>query len=303
MLFLHHVALLRGFGVSPVDSVVLGRDGQLFYSGDASLAARSRAAGSEAELAARAQGVIDGISRRAAYLKAKGIAYLVVIAPDKTSIYADKLPPQRIAQGRSVLDRVAAGLPAEVRPLFVDLRPALIAARAAGEVYYRTDSHWNPRGAAIAYDALVAALGVPPGGAPAFPVHGASRYGDRGGLAVMTGVPQDFAEPYFHSSRDIETMPGCELQVVRRDSIDRIGEARGTCPAAPLGRALVYRDSFFAPLMAPVAALFRESRLFWTNAWDVSLIDSFKPAVVIEQVVERDIANLAQSGFIPEVPR
>ena len=42
----------------------------------------------------------------------------------------------------------------------LDLRPALREARTRERIYHRTDTHWNDRGAFVAYDAIIRALGV-----------------------------------------------------------------------------------------------------------------------------------------------
>ena len=38
----------------------------------------------------------------------------------------------------------------------MDVRPALIAAKSSGILYYRTDTHWNDWGAFIAYQQIIA---------------------------------------------------------------------------------------------------------------------------------------------------
>ena len=44
---------------------------------------------------------------------------------------------------------------------FIDLRPALRAAKTRELVYYKTDSHWNYNGAVVGYEALMAAVPIP----------------------------------------------------------------------------------------------------------------------------------------------
>ncbi len=139
---------LLGFGN---DSVLVGRDGRLFYLGQeavqqsAGLILRDERVSETAALLARIN----------AALAARGVKFLVAVPPNAPTIYQDDLP--RWAQRRRrrteydlLLDQLAAkGVRA------IDLRPADIAARSQGPVYYMHGSHWTARGALAAYNAIV----------------------------------------------------------------------------------------------------------------------------------------------------
>ena len=94
--------------------------------------------------------------RRDDWLAARGIAYVVMVVPDKVTIYPEHSGVDRAVAGPTPYDRVARRRSrATGACTFVDLRPALRAAKAHERVYYKTDSHWNYNGAVVGYEALM----------------------------------------------------------------------------------------------------------------------------------------------------
>lgn len=120
--------------------------------------------GAEAAMAERAA----GLARIAAGLRRRGIELVVFVTPDKARVYAEELcGAPWSAQSQARHDAFTALLrQSGVQPL--DALGALTAAKAQAEVYYRTDTHWNQRGAALVAGLVAqATAGMPlerPGG-------------------------------------------------------------------------------------------------------------------------------------------
>ncbi len=139
------------------DSVLIGRDGRMFYLGEdtvrqsAGLVLRDRRVSETADLLAK-------ISHA---LAAREIRFLVAIPPNAPSIFQDDLPHWAQDLGRPTeYDLILADL-AERGVRAVDLRPSLKKTRSDGSVYYMYDTHWTPRGGLAAFDAIVEADGRP----------------------------------------------------------------------------------------------------------------------------------------------
>lgn len=139
---------------SPLPTVTVGRDEWLYYNGEGSLEDfLGLSEYSEEQLESWWRTLAD----RQEWLAGLGVRYLFVVAPDKMMIYPENMPAraQRRA-GRPLLARLSdyvakdAGLSA-----YLDLRADLLAAKARHQVYYRTDTHWNPDGAYDAYLAMM----------------------------------------------------------------------------------------------------------------------------------------------------
>jgi hypothetical protein len=92
------------------------------------------------------------------FLQSQGITLLIVVAPNKASIYPDKLPEQMESlPTQSRLDKFILYLESNNLPV-IDLRPALLAARQDQDVYYKTNTHWNGYGAFAAYTTIINSL-------------------------------------------------------------------------------------------------------------------------------------------------
>jgi alginate O-acetyltransferase complex protein AlgJ len=145
---------MLGFGN---DSVLVGREGRLFYLGEDTVR-------QSAGLILRDERVTETVALLArinAALAARGIKFLVAVPPNAPTIYQDDLPRWAQRRGRRTeydlfLEQLAAkGVRA------IDLRPAETAARSQGPVFYMHDTHWTVRGALAGFNAVVEADGRP----------------------------------------------------------------------------------------------------------------------------------------------
>jgi hypothetical protein len=86
-------------------------------------------------------------------LAARGVRFVFAVAPDKESIYPERLPPTWSPLGPTTLDRLLAELRRRTDVEIVDLRPALLAEKANDRpevedlAYFPRGTHWTPRGA------------------------------------------------------------------------------------------------------------------------------------------------------------
>ncbi len=139
--------------------VLVGRDGWLFLGDDYTPVLNNTQGITGVEVSAAAiAGSIQELKDRQRWLTDKGIMALLVIAPNKKSIYSENLPAGTAApEPDGTDDFVTAARVAGLNLL--DLRARLLAAKTASEpTYYKTDRHWNNLGAYLAYRDTMAAL-------------------------------------------------------------------------------------------------------------------------------------------------
>jgi alginate O-acetyltransferase complex protein AlgJ len=150
------VALLRiKLGDRVFNQALLGKDGWMEYTGGGNLDDFQNA-----KPLKNKKDIVKELESLNQYLKSQGITLLIVVAPNKASIYPDKLPEQiKPLAAQSKLDGLIPYLEKNNLPVMVDLRPALRAARQDQDVYYKTDTHWNGYGALVAYTTIINALG------------------------------------------------------------------------------------------------------------------------------------------------
>jgi hypothetical protein len=159
LLAVHSFVKLALFGVSPAKDVVVGKNGWLFLNTEHALEI------SFGYLPAAPEHIerwLRALGERQRWLAERHIAYVFAFAPNKEEIYPDRVPARIARVGPSPLDALAARAAEHGTSCFVDLRPALIAARAqdvAGDpLYYPGDTHWTARGAWVGCNALLAHL-------------------------------------------------------------------------------------------------------------------------------------------------
>jgi alginate O-acetyltransferase complex protein AlgJ len=139
------------------DDVVFGREGWLFYAREDLIADYlGRVPLSSADLKRWTTFFED----RADLLDRLGVRYLLVIAPDKASIYPEMLPKSIAGRaGVTRQDQFLAHLRETHSALNVlDLRQPLRDAKERGLVYFPQDTHWNGRGFFVAYQEICRSL-------------------------------------------------------------------------------------------------------------------------------------------------
>jgi alginate O-acetyltransferase complex protein AlgJ len=93
------------------------------------------------------------------YAQENNIEILVVIAPNKATIYPENLPIQIKKLGdKSRLDQITEFIPVYSNIRLLDLRESLNKAKQKQDIYYKTDTHWNSFGAYQAYLEIIKAL-------------------------------------------------------------------------------------------------------------------------------------------------
>lgn len=142
------------FDSSPNKDVVVGRDDWLFLSEDFDKSAVEDWSGV-------AQGLIDFQNE----LAERDIEFLLVLVPDKHTVYRDFLPWRLREWETGNYDRFVGALgSADVN--FVDLRKYLLSVRdeerpqGADLLYSKEDTHWNRLGAFMTFREAMKALGM-----------------------------------------------------------------------------------------------------------------------------------------------
>ena len=140
------------FRESATPEVLLGTDGWLYYA-DTLADYTGADPMTERQLWCAAR----NLALMQEYAQSQGADFLFVCAPNKNTLYPAHMPVRYVRAGESSdLDRLEALLDAQ-GVAFCDVRQTLLGAGEAA--YYRTDSHWNGYGSALACDVILSALG------------------------------------------------------------------------------------------------------------------------------------------------
>jgi alginate O-acetyltransferase complex protein AlgJ len=259
------------------DSVLVGRDGRMFYLGEETVR-------QSAGLLVRDQRVAeaaDMLVRMNEESRARGIRFLVAPPPNGATIYQDDLPhwaqnPGKTTEYDLLLAKLAAhGVPA------VDLRPAVKTARAGGPAFYMHDTHWTFRGALAAYNAIVEADSHPEWRIEPSSALGPMSLRKGGDLARMLGVGDAVSE----QAEDLTLPYGKKVL----QSSDPFGDFIETSEKAG-PTILILGDSFTGGYFPPMV-LQHAHRVIWMNhlvcGFDWSEVEKYHPDEVWWMPTER----------------
>ncbi|MBF0480507.1 MAG: hypothetical protein HQK81_01030 [Desulfovibrionaceae bacterium] len=288
---LNNAARIAVFGESPVKSVVLGKNGWLYYNSEWVMEDYEN-------LAPFSDEDLDKIEKvqaqRARWLAGRGIRYYVMVAPNSQTINPENLPDRyHKLSPVSRLDQVEQRL--ALRPDFnlVDPRQAVLAAKAQRRAYHMTDTHWNDWGAFAAANLLLGRIhqdipAVQPDRLEDSTLtvkH--TQGGDLAGLLSLE-FPEELPSIAPNAPRLAKRTGGSDPQ--GRLMLGGVIIMETGRPDLP--RAVVFQDSFCVALMPMLAEHFSRIVYVWNFDFDAQLIEREKPDVVILECVERYIYAL-----------
>jgi alginate O-acetyltransferase complex protein AlgJ len=189
--------------------------------------------------------------------------------------------------------------------LAIDVRPVEFEAKARERVYQQTDTHWNDRGALVAYQEIIRAVRARVPRTPAAWTRedfiAVDRTVEGLDLAGMMGLTRVLREV------DMTLVP-------RRPRRARVLEPAGAGPTdeegrlvtaiddASLPRAVIFRDSFTSRLVPFLSEHFSRAVYLWQNDFDAAVVTQEHPDVVIQQIVGRHLYNFIPSPELVPQP-
>jgi hypothetical protein len=178
-------------------------------------------------------------------------------------------------------------------------------AKTRERVYQQTDTHWNDRGALVAYQQIIRAVRArvprtPPAWARTDFI--AEEHSIEGlDLAGMMGLTRVLREV------DLTLVP-------RRPRRARVIEPAGAKPTDEEGRlvteiddpslprAVIFRDSFTSRLVPFLSEHFSRVVYLWQNDFDAAVVTNEQPDVVIQQIVGRHLYDFIPSPELVPKP-
>lgn len=141
------------FGVSNVDSVVAGKDGWLYYASTLD-DYMGRNALSERQI----DGIVHNLSLVQQRVEDHGARFLFTVSPNKNTLYPEHMPSYYLVdtsapRNRDLLNDALAKSSVDYCNLFS------VFEKQDETLYFARDSHWNNKGALLAYNAMLEKIG------------------------------------------------------------------------------------------------------------------------------------------------
>ena len=242
------------------------------------------------------------LESRAAWLQRRGIAYLFVVMPEKSSVYPELLPDYlRNQLGPTRRDQLREHLKANRSPVhFLDVNERLTRVKSDGLLFFPFDTHWNGMAAFHTYRAIWDEMrawisGLPPRQMGRdFEIRMAPET-LRVGLASMLGLKAAMPTPVLAY---IGPDPPKAAAAKWPDGLDHAMNPSTAISAletaSQRGRLLVFHDSafvagLFTPESQPLATGFARSYFAWLPPSDLALrrfVEMEHPDLVVEEQSE-----------------
>ena len=175
------------------------------------------------------------------------------------------------------------------------MRPGLFEAKGDERLYHLTDTHWNDRGAFVAYREIIEAVRRKVPSVPApwnrsdfEPVTHDSAGRDLAGMIGLTRVlrESDLAlVPRRPRQAHVLEPPGA-------NPTDEEGRLVTEITGSRLPRALIIRDSFASGLAPFLSEHFGRAVYLWQNYVGADAVLQEKPTVVIQEIVGRHLLSV-----------
>lgn len=138
------------------NGAVVGKDGWIFHTGGSSLRDYQCTVRFGKKDLKRLRRQMDEFDSAMAH---QGRTFLLVIAPDKSTVYPQHMPDEIPILGTEcAVDQFMQEMGQPGALDILDLRTELIRQSATQQTYYKTDTHWNELGAYYAYAEIARAL-------------------------------------------------------------------------------------------------------------------------------------------------
>ena len=286
--------------MSPSPLVSRGKNGWLFYADDGGMDDFTN----DKPLP---EGEIENwrltVLRARDWCRAHGISYVFTILPDKHVVYPENFDDKvRQVSPVSRMDQIFTAT--RDTGVVLDVREALSSGKAQERLFHVTDTHWNERGAYLAYQQIIEAVrrqapAVPPARDRAM-FHVQSRLLSGRDLAAFIGLKRVLHE------EDLQLLPSGPRGYVVVEPPGRWatgGEGRivTEIPGSHLPRAVIFRDSFTSALAPFLSEHFSRVVYLWQNNFDAEEVHKEHADVVIQEIVGRHLYNFIPSPeLIPD---
>lgn len=270
------------FGISPVEDVIVGENGWLYYAATLDDYQHKNSI-SERMLFNAAHNT----ALMQEYTEGLGKTFVFTIAPNKNSLYDENMPKRlryQVAE-KSDAQRLLPWLVRE-NVNYVDL--FALFEEQEETLYYARDSHWNEKGAVMVYHALLDVCGKQHETFEgAEPIQNKDYFGDLGVMLFPVG-----GSPEVRLQYPVEDTWYYVEGEKAEDQFVRTANEKGE------GNLLMYRDSFGNSLLPYMAQTFSQTVFSRQMPYAMSDLVTYEPDILIVEKVERQLPTL---GKVPPV--
>lgn len=263
------------FKVSNVDTVLVGTDGWLFYT-DTVDDYLKRNTMTERQ----AFNTVNNLRLLQEYVTGKGAAFLLTVPPNKNSLYDSNMPyyvNQKAGEVKNIDVLTPKLLEAGIS--YVNLFEPF--EKQEETLYLKRDSHWNNKGAVLAYNTIMDSLMVEHETYEAVKaVREKTAYGDLNMMLYPLIAKPEWDYYYQHENNWSYTSADEDVEASWLETANTMGE----------GKLLMFRDSFGNTLIPLMAEQFEKASFSKATPYRIAeFMEQCNPELVIAEKVERNL--------------
>ena len=274
------------FGQSSEESIILGKNGWLFYSDTAK---------DYMNISTISERNVNNISHSLAmvqdYVHAQGSEFVVAFIPNKNSLYGENMPFYYITQQADGNLELLQQAMARDGVTYADVQAAF---RAQEEVLYQAaDSHWNYKGALLGYNTILDAAGWE---------H--NRFEDLT-FSPVQDWDSDLARMLYSGSAEpgLQLYPDITFHYTYTSHEQQVDSIRlTTYNENGNGNVVVYRDSFSNTMQVYFAENFENAMFSRALPYALHYVEEQEADLTILELVERNLIQLSRKAPMMAAP-
>lgn len=297
LLFLYSKLMVNIFHVSSNPKIVLGKDGWLYYDGGPQeQVINNYYRGTKPFTKDDLKRITTTLLERQHWLNKKGIPYLVIITPDKETIYPEYLPRGfNKINNQTRTEQLMEYAHKNTDLHIIYIRDILLNEKNKNQkVFYKNDTHWNDLGAYFGYYDIMQHLEkwthIKPQPLSQFNYRETSvKTGDLVYLLNLTRYHKE-------TNLTLNQPDHCQRKAFDYGTtphpINFFSPFQISCPGKKLV-SVVFRDSYFSGLLPYFSANFKKSTYLWRYDFIPEVIEQEKPDIVVQELVERSLVAIS----------
>lgn len=281
------------FQQTNIDNVIVGKDGWLFYKDTL-----NDYDGKETMTDRSLENIAYNISVMQRQVEAQGKKFVFTIAPNKNSLYEQQMPytysyKYSDTNNRKLLEEKLQ----KTGVNYVDLYQQFENQQEI--LYLKRDSHWNNKGALLAYNSILDGAGWQHDDYLNCEYQVKNDYiGDLNSM-VYPEMEKPEKNYYYNYETSYQYVNKGTYEDVEKSNIS-VEDARiQTYNGAGKGTLVIYRDSFGNTLLPFMANTFENGYFYKTSPYNLGMhMENCNPDVVVVEKVERKLDELATTPAI-----
>ena len=284
----------RLFRVSSNKDVVVGKNGWYFYTRQNNLQiGKGQYHLTQPEL----DSITDYLIEIDAGFNKRNIDFVFVVIPSKASVYPEFISGGFYTVRNTLIDDVTNAIRENSDILVINVKDDLVEAKKTGQIFFKTDTHWNDAGAYVGYTTIIDELNQAKL-ISSQPVEIDTKYSSitRDLTSVIGLSGEKYEEGYFEtvlkSPNAVRITSGERYEYVKTlfgEEFSASGYQYFQNPAGNGKKALVICDSFFMSFKIPelLAENFSSLEMLTVPSINPQVIAAFQPDIVILEITER----------------